>query len=89
MPGEVTAWVEPLKMTLYVAAARAAAGADPARVFALRELVLPALDRYRAHEIDESAVMDAVDEAMGGIWELPRDFQDQLDALGFTRRNSG
>jgi len=26
---------------------------------------------------------------MGGAWELPEDFQDQLDALGFTRRNSG
>jgi len=89
MPGEVTAWVEPLKMTLYVAAARAAARTDLARVSDLRRLVLPALDRYRAHEIDESAVMDLVDEAMGGAWELPEDFQDQLDALGFTRRNSG
>lgn len=89
MPGEVTAWVEPLKMTLYVVAARTAAINHPEQVVRLKQLVLPALDRYRAHEIDESAVMDLVDEAMGGTWELPGDFQNQLDALGFTRRNSG
>lgn len=89
MPGEVTAWVEPLKMTLYVAAARTAAINRLDRVAALRRLVLPALERYRVHEIDESDVMDLVDEAMGGVWELPEDFQDQLDALGFTRRKSG
>jgi hypothetical protein len=87
MPREVTAFIKPMILTLYVAAARAAASND--QVLQLQERVLPAMEQYRRYELDEGQVMDLVDEVMGGPWDLPEDFSGQLVALGFTRGDSG
>lgn len=86
MSREVTGFVKPMILVLYIAAARAAATND--QVIRLRSIG-PNLERYRRHEIDEDRVMDLVDEVMGGPWDLPEDFSDQLVALGFTRGETG
>lgn len=88
MPREVTDFAKPLCMTLYVAAARTVAVGDIPKIAALREELFPALDRYRDHEIDEQGVMDVVDQVMGE-WTIPPEWQNQLNALGFTRQTPG
>lgn len=87
MPGGVSETIKSLILVLYIAAARAAATND--QVIALRRPGALGLDEYRQGEIDEEEVMDRVDEIMGGSWDLPEDFAQQLEDLGFTGRNSG
>lgn len=88
MSRQVTGIVKTLCMSLYIGAARSAAIGDTSKFMRLREALLPALDRYRAREIDESDVLDIVDQVMGD-WEVPEDWRNQLDALGFTRGIAG
>jgi hypothetical protein len=82
MSGKVDV-IKPLIMTLYTAAARQAASND--QVIQLQQRVLPELERYRRHEIDEEQIMGIVDEVMGDGWEIPATSAVQLASLGFTR----
>lgn len=76
-----------LLLALYLGAARASLFPDRAAIFR-QELAGP-LEDYRIGLYDEEDLMSIVDQFMGPDWKPGKEWQKQMDALGFTRGNPG